>query len=105
MNIIKQIEEKIITIDNHLVMIDSDVAALYVVETKRVNEAVKNNPEKFPEGYIIDIPESDWVLLKTKFSTSIKGGKTKLPKAFTEKGLYMLATILKSPNATQKVTR
>ena len=45
MNIIKQIEEKIITIDNHLVMIDSDVAALYVVETKRVNEAVKNNPE------------------------------------------------------------
>ena len=101
MNIIKQIEDKIITIDNHLVMIDSDVAALYEVETKRINEAVKNNPEKFPEGYIINVPESDWVLLKTKFSTSIKGGKTKLPKAFTEKGLYMLATILKSSNATQ----
>ena len=82
-------------------MVDSDVAILYGVETKRINEAVKNNPEKFPEGYIINVSESDWVLLKTKFSTSIKGGKTKRPRAFTEKGLYMLATILKSPIATQ----
>lgn len=101
MNIIKQIEEKIITIGNQMVMIDSDVASLYNIETKRINEAVKNNPDKFPVGYIIEVPESEWVLLKTKFSTSIKGGKTKLPKAFTEKGLYMLATILKGPTATQ----
>jgi len=101
MNITKQIEEKIITINNHLVIIDSDVAAIYDVETKRINEAVKNNPEKFPEGYIVNVPESSWTLMKTKFSTSIKGGKTKLPKAFTEKGLYMLATILKSSKATQ----
>ena len=82
-------------------MIDTDVATLYQVETKRINEAVRNNPEKFPEGYIVDVSESDWAKLKTKFSTSIKGGKTKRPKAFTEKGLYMLATILKSPVATQ----
>jgi hypothetical protein len=101
MNIIKQIEEKILTIENQLVMIDSDVALLYNVETKRINEAVKNNPDKFPVGYIIDVPETEWLQLKTKFSTSIKGGKTKLPKAFTEKGLYMLATILKGPVATQ----
>ena len=101
MNIIKQIEEKIITIGNQMVMIDSDVASLYNIETKRINEAVKNNPDKFPVGYIIEVPESEWLLLKTKFSTSIKGGKTKLPKAFTEKGLYMLATILKGPIATQ----
>lgn len=100
MNIIKQIEEKILTIENQLVMIDSDVALLYNVETKRINEAVKNNPDKFPVGYIIDVPETEWLQLKTKFSTSIKGGKTKLPKAFTEKGLYMLATILKGPVAT-----
>jgi len=100
MNIIKQIEEKILTIENQLVMIDSDVALLYNVETKRINEAVKNNPDKFPVGYIIDVPETEWMKMKTRFSTSIKGGKTKLPKAFTEKGLYMLATILKGPVAT-----
>ena len=101
MNITRNIEEKIITIGSYMVMIDSDVAALYDVETKRVNEGVRNNPEKFPEGYIIEVPEIEWVLLKTKFSTSTKGGKTRRPKAFTEKGLYMLATILKSPQATQ----
>ncbi len=101
MSIIKQIENKIVSIGNQMVMIDSDVAALYEVETKRINEAVKNNPEKFPSGYIIELSEADWSPLRSKFSTSTKGGKTKLPKAFTEKGLYMLATILKGPNATQ----
>jgi len=101
MDIIKLIENKIITINNQFVMVDSDVAVLYGVETKRINEAVRNNPEKFPDGYIIVLTESEWLLLKTKFSTSIKGGKTKLPKAFTEKGLYMLATILKSTVATK----
>jgi ORF6N domain len=75
--------------------------AIYGVETKRINEAVKNNPEKFPDGYILEIDKSEWELLKSKFSTSIKGGKVKLPSAFTEKGLYMLATILKSSQATQ----
>ena len=74
---------------------------LYGVETKRINEAVKNNPEKFPKGYIIELSKSDWEPLKTKFSTSIKGGKIKLPHAFTEKGLYMLATVLKSKIAAQ----
>jgi hypothetical protein len=71
------------------------------VETKRINEAVKNNPDKFPKGYIINLSKKQWDLLKSNFSTSIKGGKVKLPKAFTEKGLYMLATILKSKIATQ----
>ena len=64
-----------------------DIADLYGVETKRINEAVKNNLDKFPKGYIIDLSKEQWDLLKSKFSTSIKGGKVKLPKAFTEKGL------------------
>ena len=81
------------------VIIDSDVARLYGVETKRVNEAVRNNPGKFPEGYVLELNADEWDLLKTKFSTSMKGGKVKLPSAFTEKGLYMLATILKSKTA------
>lgn len=62
---------------------------------------MKNNLDKFPKGYIIDLSKEQWNLLKSKFSTSIKGGKVKLPKAFTEKGLYMLATPLKSKVATQ----
>jgi len=84
-----------------VVLLDSTVAEIYGVEVKRINEAVKNNPEKFPAGYVIELEKTDWDLLKSKFSTSIKGGKVKLPSAFTEKGLYMLATILKSPQATQ----
>ena len=94
------IKDFIIEIRNQKVLLDSDVAKIYGVETKRINEAVKNNPEKFPEGYIIEFTKEEWENLKSKFSTSSWGGKRKLPKAFTEKGLYMLATILKSPKAT-----
>ena len=98
---IEDVADLIIEIRNTKVIIDSDVANIYGVETKRINEAVKNNPEKFPAGYIIEINQDEWEQMKSKFSTSIKGGKIKLPKAFTEKGLYMLATILKSKIATQ----
>lgn len=101
------------------VILDVYVAKLYGVETKRINEAVKNNSEKFPEGYIIQISKNEWNLLKSKISASNKSKKASsakvvenfdhleklkyspyLPKAFTEKGLYMLATILKSKAAT-----
>ncbi|MHB1600457.1 MAG: ORF6N domain-containing protein [bacterium] len=103
MNIVKleTVQDKIIDVRGEKVIIDSDVAVLYGVETKRVNEAVSNNPEKFPEGYIFELNKNEWNGLKSKFSTSIKGGKVKLPTAFTEKGLYMLATIIKSPKAVK----
>jgi len=97
----KTVEEKLITIRNKQVIIDTDVAQLYGIETKRINEAVKNNPDKFPEDYLIELTKKEWDSLKSKFSTSTKGGKVKLPTAFTEKGLYMLATILKSRIATK----
>jgi hypothetical protein len=101
---LKQVEEKIIIIRGQRVILDSDVAVLYGVETKRVNEAVKNNPDKFPEGYIINITKEEFHSLRSKFSTLESPGRgqhTKyLPAVFTEKGLYMLATILKSPRAT-----
>ena len=100
-----QVEEKILTIRNQSVILDSDVAVLYGVETKRVNEAVKNNPDKFPEGYILDLSMDETIRSRSKFSTlnnPKRGENLKyLPKAFTERGLYMLATILKSPTATQ----
>ena len=95
------LEELILEIRGKRVLLDSDIAEIYGVETKRINEAVRNNPEKFPEGYIVELNKVEWEALKSKFSTSRKGGKVKLPSAFTEKGLYMLATILKSPVATQ----
>jgi len=103
MQVIKQdqVQEKIITLRHQKVIIDADVAELYGVETKRINEAVKNNLDKFPDGYLFELTKKEWDLLKSKFSTSIKGGKVKLPAAFTEKGLYMLATILKSQKATE----
>lgn len=97
---IENLKEMIIEIKGQSVLMDSDVAHIYGVETKRINEAVKNNLDKFPEGYLIDLDKNEWDGLKSKYSTSIKGGKVKIPTAFTEKGLYMLATILKSPKAT-----
>jgi hypothetical protein len=91
----------IVELRSQSVLLDSDVAELYKVETKRVNEAVKNNPDKFPHDYMFEISEGEFADLRSKFSTA-KFAKTRaLPKAFTEKGLYMIATILKSKQATE----
>ena len=96
------IENKIITIREQKVILDSDVAELYGVETKRINEAVKNNPDKFPDGYIIYLSMDEAIASRSKFSTLKRGENLKYaPKAFSERGLYMLATILKSPKATE----
>lgn len=121
----EEIKSKIITLRNLPVLLDRDVAALYGVETKRVNEAVKNNSDKFPSGYIFELTKSEKDKLVENFhqlesktiKKSINSTNTELvenfdqfekfkhssalPKAFTEKGLYMLATILKSPKATE----
>ena len=94
------VQDKIITIQNKNVLLDSDVAWLYGVDTNKVNQAVKRNPDKFPEGYIIVLTDSE----KQEVITNCDNPKIKfsptLPNAFTEKGLYMLATILKSERAT-----
>jgi hypothetical protein len=96
-----QVEEKILIIRNKSVLLDSDVAELYGVETMRINEAVKNNPDKFPKGYILELTKDEKKEVIENFDIpKIKFSRV-LPKAFTEKGLYMLATILKSDRATQ----
>jgi len=102
----REVEERVLDIRGEKVLLDKDVAGLYGVETKRINEAVKNNPDKFPDGYIITLHSEEWMVLKSKISTlnedKGRGQHTKYtPQAFTEKGLYMLATILKSPRAAQ----
>lgn len=80
---------------------DRDVAALYGVETRDINKSVKNNPDKFPKGYVIELNDSELRNLRWKNSTTNLSKSRVLPKAFTEKGLYMIATILKSARATE----
>ena len=108
-----EIIEKDINIENMIyevngveVMLDSDLAKLYHVETKRINEAVKNNPEKFPRRYSFILDDSETKNLRSKISTSSLndnnyGGRRYNPRVFTEQGVYMLATILKSKAATE----
>ena len=89
-------ESKIIVIRDTQVILDRDVAELYGVETRDINKAVKNNPKKFPPGYIIELNSSEKQELVENFHrfNTLKHS-TVAPHAFTEQGLYMLATILK----------
>jgi len=98
----EEVEKRVLIIQGQQVLIDRDVAEFYGVETKRINEAVKNNPEKFPNGYIISVNKDELCKLVENFDrfNPLKHSAV-VPTAFTEKGLYMLATILKSPTATQ----
>jgi hypothetical protein len=98
--IIEIIQTKIYSIRESKVMLDSDLAELYGVETKRINEAVKNNPDKFPSDFYFELTEKEEEILKSKFSTTSWGGRRTSIKVFTEQGVYMLATILKSKIAT-----
>jgi len=94
-----EIEERIIMLRNIPSILDSDVAYLYGVETKRINEAVSNNPEKFPEGYIFSIQSVERQELVENFGRFANLKHSTSTKAFTEKGLYMIATILKGEKA------
>jgi hypothetical protein len=96
-----EVESKIMLFRDTKVILDSEVASLYGVETKRINEPVKNNPERFPKGYIFELNDIETQNLRSKFSTTNKKMSRVNPKAFTEKGLYMLATILKSSKALE----
>ena len=94
------VEELMIVLLRQPALIDCDVATLYGVQTKEVNQAVRNNPDKFPTGYIfrLDQREKAEVVKKIDHLRNLKFSKV-APTAFTERGLYMLATILKSHRA------
>ena len=97
-----EVENKIITLRDQQVILSNHVADLYGVETREVNQAVKNNPEKFPDGYIIELDKQEKeevVKIFDNLGNLLYSPSN--PKAFTEKGLYMLATILKSPKAVE----
>ena len=94
-----EIEKAIVSVKGQNVLIDSDVARIYGTETREINKAVTNNPDKFPVGYIIKANKDELVETFHRFR-NLKHS-TVQPKAFTEKGLYMLATVLRSPKATE----
>ena len=100
------VKSRMVTVRGQVALLDCDVAELYGVETKRINEAVRNNPEKFPEGYVLPLDEQESRELRSKISTlgagAGRGHYSKFNfKAFTERGLYMLATILKGERAVR----
>ena len=105
--VVQKVESMILGIRGENVILDADVAYLYGVETKRINEAVKNNPDKFPEDYMFVITDEELQVLRSTRSTSnilrskFSTKSRTLPKAFTEKGLYMLATILRSKKSIE----
>lgn len=99
------IEDMIYELDEKEVMLDSDLAKLYNVETKRINEAVNRNKEKFPLRISWILDENEFLNLRSQFATSSStsnyGGRRYIPRVFTEQGVYMLATVLKSKTATE----
>ena len=106
---INAVQSRMLTIRGQQVLLDRDVAALYGVETKEINQAVRNNPDKFPTGFIFRLDEEEFMNWKSKILTSnlsnseiaaVKMGVRRAPYALTERGLYMLATILKGEAAT-----
>ncbi len=98
---VADIQSKIFSIRGKQVMLDRDLAELYGVETKHINQAVRNNQDKFQEDFFFEVTNQEFEILRSKFLTT-KFAKTRInPKAFTEQGVYMLATILKSKTAAQ----
>ena len=95
------VSDKILQIRGQKVILDAVVAELYGTQTKEINQAVKNNPKKFPKGYVFEVDNKELAELRSKNLTTISTMSRTKPKAFTEKGLYMLATILKGEKAVQ----
>ncbi len=97
-----EIKELIYNIRGKQVMLDSDVARLYHYETRRINETVKRNSERFPVEFCFQLTSKEYETLKSQIATSnVRGGKQKLPYVFTEKGIIMLSGLLKNEIAIE----
>lgn len=101
---VESIAQSILVLRGQKVILDTDLAALYGVTTKRFNEQVRRNLERFPGDFMFQLSEAEWVALRSQFAT-LKTGRGQhrkyLPYAFTEHGAIMAATILNSPRATE----
>lgn len=100
------IKEKVFNIRHQKVMLDFELAEIYGYSTKRFNEQVKNNADKFDEDFMFQLSKDEWEILRSKNSTSRSeqgfGGRKYLPYAFTEQGIYMLMTVLKGELAIRQ---
>jgi hypothetical protein len=92
---------KIYLLRGQKVIIDEDLADMYGVETRRLNEQVKRNINRFPEDFMFHLTDEEYENLKSQTATSRWGGRRKLPYAFTEHGVLMLSSVLSSPTAIQ----
>lgn len=96
---LEAITQRIFVVRGQKVLLDSDLADLYGVDTRRLNEQVRRNRERFPKDFIFELRREEYTNLKSQFATSSWGGRRKLPRAFTEHGAIMTATLLSSPCA------
>lgn len=101
-----EIRNLIYVVRGQKVMLDSDLARLYEVETKNLNKAVKRNIERFPINFMFQLSEEEWKILRFQIGTSNengekRGGRQYLPYVFTEQGVAMLSSVLKSKRAIQ----
>ncbi len=101
--VFEEIENKIYNIRGERIMLDNDLAEVYSVTTKRLNEQVKRNIDRFPKDFMFQLTEQEYESLRSQFATSNKqrGGRRYLPFAFTEHGAVMLASVLNSPTAIE----
>ena len=102
--LIERVERRILLVRGHKVMLDSDLAELYGVETKVLNQAVRRNMERFPEEFMFQLSAGEYKSLRSQFVT-LESGRGKyskyLPMAFTEQGVAMLSSVLRSKRAIQ----
>src|SRR5437867_1687161 len=96
---ITQIQNRIFEIRGLKVMLDFHLAELYEVETKRLNEAVKRNIQRFPNDFMFVLSKKEYDSLRSQIATSKRGGTRYLPFAFTEQGIAMLSSVLNSEKA------
>jgi ORF6N domain len=97
----QKILNRIYVIRGQKIMLDEDLAEMYKVETKRLNEQVKRNINRFPKDFMFTLTEKEYENLKSQNATSSWGGRRKLPSAFTEQGVAMLSSVLNSDVAIE----
>jgi len=98
---VEHIARSILVLRGQKVLLDAELAALYGVTTRRLNEQVRRNRRRFPEDFLFELTTEEFANLKSHFATSSWGGRRKLPLAFTEHGAIQAATILNSPHAVE----
>ncbi len=97
----ERVFNKIYSLRGQKIMLDEDLAELYDIQTRRLNEQVKRNADRFPPDFMFQLTKEEYEYLMSQFATSSWGGRRKLPYAFTEHGILMLSSVLSSPRAIQ----